>query len=202
MAKTTKKKQHYVDNKQLFQAMVEFRKSVAAAKKAKQERPMVTNYIGDCIMKIAVHLSTRPQFSSYTFREEMICDGIENCLQYIDNFNPKKSENPFAYFTQIIYYAFLRRIKKEKKELYTKYKISQSTIVGSMTNRQGHDTQDYSIGARTSEWSTEHIDTFIEEFENKKREKKAAQKKVGDAPAVKKKWGRRKENKNDAASAN
>ena len=82
-----------------------------------------SDYIGDCFMKIATHLSYKPNFVNYMFREDMISDGIENCVQYIENFNPEKSKNPFAYFTQIIYYAFLRRIQKEKRQLEIKNKI-------------------------------------------------------------------------------
>ena len=96
---------------------------VIRAKEEEKPRPRVTNYIGECFLKIATHLSYKPNFVNYMFREDMICDGIENCLQYIDNFNPEKSQNPFAYFTQIIYYAFLRRIQKEKKQLEIKGKI-------------------------------------------------------------------------------
>ena len=69
------------------------------------------------VFKIANGLSYRPNFINYTYRQEMISDGIENCLQYIHNFDPEKSKNPFAYFTQIIYYAFIRRIQKEKNNL-------------------------------------------------------------------------------------
>ena len=112
MARTSKKKkEHYVNNKEFLAAMVDFRNNVQLAEKNGDERPRVTPYIGECLMKIAVHLSHKPNFINYTFKEEMISDGIENCLQYIDNFNPEKSQNPFAYFTQIIYYAFLRRIQ-------------------------------------------------------------------------------------------
>ena len=88
--------------------------------KLKKNIPPVTNYIGECFLKIATHLSYRPNFINYTYRDEMISDGIENCLQYVKNFNPEKSSNPFAYFTQIIYYAFLRRIQKEKKQTHVK----------------------------------------------------------------------------------
>jgi DNA-directed RNA polymerase specialized sigma24 family protein len=94
---------------------------VKKAEEEQTDKPRVPIYVGESIMKIATHLAYRPNFSNYTFREEMISDGIENCLQYIDNFDPAKSHNPFAYFTQIIYYAFIRRIQKEKKYLYTKY---------------------------------------------------------------------------------
>ena len=114
-------KKHYVKNADLYAAMVEYRKTVVEAKTLEKEKPRVPIYIGECIMKIATHLAYKPNFSNYTFRDEMISDGIENCLQYIDNFDPGKSQNPFAYFTQIIYFAFIRRIQKEKKYLYTKY---------------------------------------------------------------------------------
>ncbi len=118
-----KKTEYYVNNKEFLEAITVYRNSVIAAKELGETRPRVPNYIGDCFLKIATHLSYKPNFVNYMFREDMICDGIENCLQYIDNFDPDKSKNPFAYFTQIIYYAFLRRIQKEKKQLEIKNKI-------------------------------------------------------------------------------
>tara|TARA_Y100001937_G_scaffold20715_1_gene28901 strand:- start:6823 stop:7368 length:546 start_codon:yes stop_codon:yes gene_type:complete len=121
--KTEKKKEHYVNNKEFLAAMVEYKKLVTEAEDAGEEKPPVTNYIGECFLKIANHLSYRPNFINYTFRDDMISDGIENCLQYLDNFNPEKSNNPFAYFTQIIYYAFIRRIQKEKKQANIKEKL-------------------------------------------------------------------------------
>ncbi len=90
-------------------------------------KPRITNYLGECFLKIATHLSYKPNFVNYMFREDMISDGIENCVQYMLNFDPKKSNNPFAYFTQIIHYAFLRRIQKEKKQLEIKTKIIEKT---------------------------------------------------------------------------
>jgi hypothetical protein len=135
-----KKNPHYVNNKDFLAAMIEFRESVILAEAEGNPRPIVPIYIADCIMKIATHLSYKPNFVNYSFRDEMICDGIENCLQYIDNFNPEKSNNPFAYFTQIVYYAFLRRIQKEKKHLYTKYKASENAnLLGETADRQDHD---------------------------------------------------------------
>ena len=117
------KTENYVNNKEFLEAIVVYRNKVAIAKNAGKSKPIVPNYIGECFLKIATHLSYKPNFVNYMFREDMICDGIENCLQYIDNFDPEKSTNPFAYFTQIIYYAFLRRIQKEKKQLEIKGKI-------------------------------------------------------------------------------
>ena len=140
MSKTKKKSEHYVNNKEFLQAMIEYKDRCDKADKRKRKRPPVTNYIGECFLKIANHLSYRPNFINYTFRDDMISDGIENCVQYMSNFNPEKSKNPFAYFTQIIYYAFLRRIQKEKKQLEIKTKIIERsgyeevfTVDGDMT---------------------------------------------------------------------
>ena len=118
-----KNTEYYVNNKELLEAMTSYRERVIYAKEHDKPKPRVSNYVGDCFLKIATHLSYKPNFVNYPFREDMICDGIENCLQYIDNFDPEKSKNPFAYFTQIIYYAFLRRIQKEEKQLEIKQKI-------------------------------------------------------------------------------
>lgn len=123
MTKRTKKAEHYVDNKVFLDALIQYKKQIQEALANEQPRPKVPNYIGECFLKIATHLSYRPNFINYMFREDMICDGIENCLRYVDNFDPEKSTNPFAYFTQIIYYAFIRRIEKEKMQLKIKNKI-------------------------------------------------------------------------------
>ena len=134
-----KKKPHYVNNKEFLAAMVEFKQMVADAEAAGEPKPRVPNYIGECFLKIANHLSYRPNFINYTYKEEMISDGIENCLQYINNFNPEKSNNPFAYFTQIIYFAFIRRITKEKKQSKIKDKLLKSSNIEEMIVVQDHD---------------------------------------------------------------
>jgi hypothetical protein len=135
-----KQKEHYVDNKKFLQAMTDWRLKYDKAMKAKRKAPKVTNYIGECFLKIANHLSYRPNFINYTYRDDMISDGIENCLQYMNNFNPKKSNNPFAYFTQIIYYAFIRRIQKEKKQQDVKAKvIANSGVEMMMDSLEGDD---------------------------------------------------------------
>jgi DNA-directed RNA polymerase specialized sigma subunit len=136
-----KKSEHYVNNKDFLEAITVHRNKVEASffkqynreitqpeRSTKWEgKPRITNYLGECFLKIATHLSYKPNFVNYMFREDMISDGIENCVQYIHNFNPEKSQNPFAYFTQIIHYAFLRRIQKEKKQLEIKTKIIERT---------------------------------------------------------------------------
>jgi len=135
------KKEHYVNNKDFLEAMKAYRKSVNKAKREKKEKPLVTNYIGSCFLKIANHLSYRPNFINYTFRDDMISDGIENCLQYLDNFNPAKSNNPFAYFTQIIYYAFIRRIQKEKKQTTIKHKLIMDSNYDDVALQPGDDAE-------------------------------------------------------------
>ena len=135
-----KKSVHYVDNKKFLQAMIEWRETWPD----EENIPPVTNYIGECFLKIATHLSYRPNFINYTYRDEMISDGIENCLQYVKNFNPEKSKNPFAYFTQIIYYAFLRRIAKEKKQSHIKNKMIEREAYNSFTTMEG-DSNTYQV---------------------------------------------------------
>jgi DNA-directed RNA polymerase specialized sigma subunit len=121
----TKRKRsvHYVNNKDFLIALIEYKKAIEIAALEGNPKPRITNYLGECFLKIATHLSYKPNFVNYIFKDDMISDGIENCVQYIHNFNPEKSQNPFAYFTQIIHYAFLRRIQKEKKQLEIKNKI-------------------------------------------------------------------------------
>ena len=139
------KKQHYVNNKQFLEAITEWKEKVKDAESLGEERPPVTDYIGECFLKIAQHLSFRPNFINYTFKEEMIGDGIENCLQYVNNFDPEKSKNPFSYFTQIIYYAFIRRIQKEKKQSHVKHKMIEKQDFVQYTTMAG-DYTNYNIG--------------------------------------------------------
>ena len=119
--------EHYVNNKELLHALIVYKNKVKEAQENEKPKPRITNYLGEWFLKIATHLSYKPNFVNYMFREDMISDGIENCVQYINNFDPNKSTNPFAYFTQIIHYAFLRRIQKEKKQMDIKNKILEKT---------------------------------------------------------------------------
>lgn len=169
---------HYVDNSLLLKELIAYKAIVAAAETAGKTRPMVSNYLGESIMKIATHLAYKPNFSNYTYREDMICDGIENCLQYIDNFDPKKSSNPFAYFTQIIYFAFVRRIQKEKRFLYTKYKVIEHVNLNQeTTDKQEHDGWPARRNdVYSGEWSQEQMCDFMEDFENFKRKKRIRRK--------------------------
>jgi len=122
-----KRSEHYVNNKEFLAALIRHRENIEIAELQGKEKPRIPRYIGECFLKIATHLSFKPNFVNYMFKEDMISDGIENCVQYIHNFNPEKSHNPFAYFTQIIHYAFLRRIQREKRQLEIKNKILEKS---------------------------------------------------------------------------
>ena len=139
-----KRSEHYVNNKEFLAALIKLREDREIAEIQGKEKPRIPRYIGECFLKIATHLSFKPNFVNYMFKEDMISDGIENCVQYIHNFNPEKSQNPFAYFTQIIHYAFLRRIQKEKKQLEIKNKILEKTGYDQVFERDTLDDGNYS----------------------------------------------------------
>ena len=127
MARRRTKSEHYVNNKEFLNALIKYQEDIEIARLQDKPKPVIPRYIGECFLKIANHLSFKPNFVNYMFKEDMISDGIENCVQYIHNFNPEKSRNPFAYFTQIIHYAFLRRIQREKRQLEIKNKILEKS---------------------------------------------------------------------------
>ena len=161
------KVKHYVNNADFLKALIDYKTACDAAKLEGKDDPIVPNYIGECFLKIANHLSRKPNFISYSFREEMVCDGIENCIMYFRNFDPTKSSNPFAYFTQIIYFAFLRRIQKEKKQLYVKYKATE--MYGILDEGEFLSDDD---GANRQFQLYENISEFIYNFEENKKKKK------------------------------
>ena len=175
---------HYVNNADFLEAMKEWKVKCKEAEELGDPQPPVTNYIGECFLKIANHLSYRPNFINYTYRDEMISDGIENCLQYCGNFNPEKSKNPFAYFTQIIYYAFLRRIQKEKKQTHIKNKMIEKQQYETFCVNEGDDTiydvrgfdpdimlpdEDvYKVKKKAKVETPEGLETFMEKSETDK----------------------------------
>ena len=163
----TKKPNHYINNADFLKALTDYKELCETAHKEKKSDPPIPNYIGECFLKIADHLSRKPNFVSYSFRDEMISDGIENCLMYFKNFDPSKSKNPFAYFTQIIYYAFLRRIMKEKKQLYVKYKATEN--FGILDEFEMFEDSD---GNMRQFQLYDNISEFIQTFEENKRNKK------------------------------
>lgn len=178
---------HYVDNKKLYECIIEYRTAVLRAKENNTTRPQIPNYVGECILMIANRLSTKPNFINYSYREEMISDGVENCVCYIDNFDPLKSNNPFAYFTQIIYFAFLRRILKEKKQLYIKHKcLENSSLFNELIEQSEFNDMDSTPSQ--VDLDNENMFDFIKNFEDnlvakKKKRKKGLEKFIEDGSA-------------------
>ena len=174
--KTEKKKpEHYVNNKDFTAAVAEYVTQIKEAESAGKTPPRMSEYIGECVYKIATRLSTRPNFINYTYRDEMICDAIENCIQYLGNFNIEKSSNAFAYVTQICYYAFLRRIQKEKKQVFIKQKSIMESDV-SLDSFQTIDGQyDPALTNTNVEWLKENMNHV--NYEPRKSKKKTTTKK-------------------------
>jgi len=176
-----RKKQHYVDNEKFLVVMSDYREKYLQAKDNDTELPIIPDYAGECFLKIAERLSHRPNFINYAFREEMVSDGIENSVMYASNFNPEKSTNPFAYFTQIIYFAFLRRIEKEKKQLYIKYKTMEeySSLEDHVDMGEMGQSETQAVSSGASPLTADKrvsIQEFIFAFEEKKRKKKKVKK--------------------------
>lgn len=194
--KKRQKRDHYIDNERFFREMQEWKKIVHEAEQSGEVEPPVTSYIGECFLKIAEQLSSKPNFAHYPYRDEMICDAVENCVVYAANFDPEKSANPFSYFTQIIYYAFLRRIQREKKQAFIKYKMVKDRIgdgnIGKYLNRMkgfddggGESIMEYrDPAARRFDLSETDIDNFTKELEkeDKRGKTKRKNKKSKDKP--------------------
>ena len=161
---------HYINNKEFLKALIDYQADIKRCKKEGKPKPYVTDYIAMCFLQIAQRLSYRPNFINYTYKDDMISDGLENCLAYMHNFNPSKSKNPFAYFTQIIYYAFLRRIQKEKKQQYIKYKVFTDAQSG-LEEEHEKLSNDF-INEKGSADFHIHIKEFIDDMERKEKEKK------------------------------
>ena len=171
------KQKHYINNQDFLKALVDHKARCVEAEQSGKPKPIIPNYIGECWMKIAEGLSHKPNFINYTYRDEMISDGIENCLMYFNNFDPTKSKNPFAYFTQIIYYEFLLRIQKEKKQLYVKYKATEQMGV-----LDEFEMMEFDDGTTKQFELYDNIAEFIETYEDARKAKK-------DAKVVKKPKG-------------
>tara|TARA_Y100000004_G_C8786850_1_gene357474 strand:- start:1 stop:564 length:564 start_codon:yes stop_codon:yes gene_type:complete len=163
---------NYINNEDFLNAMIVYKEEIKQAENEGKQTPPVPDYIGECFLLIAERLSYRPNFINYAFKEDMISDGIENCLQYVNNFNPEKSKNPFAYFTQIIYWAFVRRIQKEKKNLYIKYKeMERLQYLEDHIDTNSGDNSDY-LSLVGSADTRNMIAEFIEDFEEKRFKKR------------------------------
>lgn len=176
---------HYVDNKKLYLAIVEYRQKVKEYESQEKPVPPIPSYIGHCMLMIANRLSTKPNFINYPYREEMVSDGVENCISYFNNYDPDRYDNPFAYFTQIIYFAFLRRIQKEKKQLYIKHKAFENSVVMNEVFDQ-QELDDEFVGI-PMDVDNENMNDFIRNFEDnldkkRKKRKQGIEKFIEDEP--------------------
>jgi hypothetical protein len=181
-----KKKNHYVDNEKFLLEIKEYKKLCKIADKEGKEKPRVSEYIGRCIFLIAENLSHKPRFMNYSFRDEMISDAIENCFMYFDNFNSDKYNNPFAYFTQIIYYAFHRRINKEEKNRYIIYKkfqesILDTSVVDLMLDNDGNHLISTTMYDNINEFIGNFEKREVEKKEKRKEKKEGLEKFVGES---------------------
>ena len=165
---------HYVNNAEMLESLKQYKAKLKEARENGTEEPRIPEYLGECILKIATRLSHKANFINYSYRDDMILDGIENCIQCMNSFDPEKSSNPFSYFTQVIYFAFLRRIAKEKKQSYIKGKLIQDMAFESF-ELQGHDDDTEFTNAYTAfiQANSNFDDSFIKNKEKKKKEKEA-----------------------------
>ena len=165
-------KVHYVDNKSFYAAMVEYKAKRVGAEANGEPPPRIPEYIGLCIYQIANKLATKGNFINYTFRDEMISDGIENCILYLNIFDPARSTNPFAYFTRIIYNAFVLRIQKEKKQTYVKYKTFENSILAANSD----EVFDIENAISNEIQFNDNMTSFVKEYEKKINGKKVLKK--------------------------
>jgi hypothetical protein len=170
--KPTVKEDHYIDNKEFLAEMIKWKKAIREAEDSGDDVPPVSDYIGTCFLKIAERLCSKSNFVNYPYKEEMIGDGIENCLMYAHNFNPRKSKNPFSYFTQIIYYAFLRRIEREKKQAFVKLKMTENMDDGTIHKWFKENYFEKSSPREALSELFQISERDIEKYEPKKRKKR------------------------------
>lgn len=163
---------HYVDNKKFFEALVEYRKQILHAQENNLEKPRVSEYIGECFLKIATHLSYKANFINYTFKDDMISDGIENCLTAVEKFDPERSTNPFAYYTQIIFFAFVRRIQKEKKQQATKYKLLENIDIDQIVSQSEDNEEIVTQIMELVRKQSDTVDPDRKEIKSKKKKQK------------------------------
>jgi hypothetical protein len=183
MARQKRKSIHYVNNADFSQAVVEYVERVNVAKAKNKPLPVVTDYIAQCFLRIAEGLSHKSNFIRYTYREEMVMDAVENCLKAIGNYDLEAATrtgkpNAFAYFTQITWYAFLRRIAKEKKQQDVKLKyLTQSGIENFVDLELGDEMSQQVVGAfvdnlRDRIDKVKQQDTVINDYAKQEKRKK------------------------------
>ena len=171
-------RKHYVNNKDLYEAMIKYKNSIEEAESEGRTPPRIPNYIGECFMMICNRLSTKPNFINYSYRDDMIADAIENCVAAAHRFDPAKSSNPFAYFTQIAWNAFIRKITKEKKQSYIKHKNFENSNMMDQLNAEVMATGK----SYTNEYSIDIIRSFEIKLTKAKKKSKIGLEKFIEEP--------------------
>lgn len=174
-------KRNYVNNQEFLECIVKYKTDIKDAEESGDTAPPIPNYIGECIYKIATRLASKPNFSGYSYKDDMISDGLENAIQALTNFDPEKSSNPFAYFTQIIWFAFLRRIDKEKKQLYIKHKVIESAVIHgtAMTKDDADAAGEAAYIDLDNGYMTDFVASYEKRMDDKKQQQKAQKAKRG-----------------------
>jgi hypothetical protein len=163
---------HYVNNAEMLEAIKTYKTQLKDARDNGTDEPRIPEYLGKCVLMIANRLSHKSNFINYSYRDDMVLDGIENCIQCMNSFDPDKSSNPFSYFTQVIYFAFLRRIAKEKKQSYIKGKLIQDMAFESFELQDHDDDGDFKNAyAAFMQAHSTFDDSFIKNKEKKKKVK-------------------------------
>lgn len=171
---------HYVNNKEMLNAFIEYHAKYQKAKEEGLPPPKLPDYIGRCFMKIAERFSHHASFVNYPYRDEMIADAIENCVMYAHDFDPSRGTNPFAYFTQVTWNAFIRRINKENKNKYITYKSHQMQSLYSGLSEGGHAGMTSEEGSSTTHPPQDlydNITSYIDDYESKQKQKRIDKKK-------------------------
>lgn len=175
MSKRQKTNNNYIDKKKFHEEMTAYRVKAMEAEKNGTELPKINNYLGKCFYLLCENLSHRPNFANYSFREEMVGDGIENCLAAVDNFDPnEQKQNPFGYFSLIAWRAFVRRIQKEAKQNYIKHKSMQNSGLFDLLSEGGDSTLAIGAGQLSNDVSDRIIGNFESKLNNKKKNVKVS----------------------------
>jgi len=163
-------KRNYVNNAEFLASIVKYKEACDEAENCGDDAPRIPNYIGECLYQIANRLATKPNFSGYTYKEEMVSDGLENAIQALGNFNPEKSSNPFAYFTQIIWFAFLRRIEKEKKQVYIRHKVIENSVVtGTAVEKESGESGEPNYIDLNNDYMNDFVSNYEKRIETKRK---------------------------------
>lgn len=171
MKKNKKTNTYYIDNKLFFEEMKKYKELCRISDEKNEISPKIPNYIGECFYKIATKLANKPNFINYSYKEEMIGDGIENCINYVKSFDPEKSNNPFAYFTQIVWHSFIHRIQKEKKQQYIKYKSIENSATISNDFSEFKSEESFFVTVDTYENIQKFISTYEKNIKKVKKDK-------------------------------